>query len=160
MKILKNVILLVFLATIIFSCKQEAAMEEYQANDTLLTDQALPAEDVVYTDTEQDESKKNNKELKASESETELNYSDQEYEEESNEEESNEEERTMTCQYCDDNFIQKKVIVSVMGRSYETWTGGTNHCDPNWSSSDLSNANWSGKSKYCSRKCACEAGED
>ena len=58
MKILKNVILLVFLATIIFSCKQEAAMEEYQANDTLLTDQALPAEDVVYTDTEQDESKK------------------------------------------------------------------------------------------------------
>lgn len=157
MKILKNVNLLVLLATIIFSsCKQEAAMEEHQANDTLLTDQPIPAEEVVYTVTDkQDEYEKNDSELKVSESETELNYSDQE-----NEDVSNDEERTLTCQYCDDDFKQKKVIVSVMGYSNETWSGGANHCDPNWSSSDLSNLNLSGISKYCSRKCACEAGED
>lgn len=159
MKILKNINLLVLLATIIFSsCKQEAAMEEYQANDTLLTDQPIPAEEVVYTDTdEQDEYEKNDSELKVSESETEQNYSNQE-----NEKESNDEERTLTCQYCDDDFIQKKVIVSVMGTSYETWSGGANHCDPNWDSRSENNlkVNWSGSSKYCSRKCACEAGED
>ena len=157
MKILKNVILLVFLTTIFFSsCKQEAAMEERQTNDTLLTDEAIPAEEVVYTDTdEQDESKKNDSELKASESEIEKNYSDRE-----NKEESNDDERTLTCQYCDDDFIQKKVTASVMGNRIETWSGGTNHCDPNWSTSDLSNLNLSGISKYCSGKCACEAGED
>lgn len=85
------------------------------------------------------------------------NYSNHE-----NEEESNDEERTLTCQYCNDDFIQRKVIVSVMGNGYITWSGGANHCDPNWNSRSENNlkVNFSVSSKYCSRKCACEAGED
>lgn len=76
------------------------------------------------------------------------NYSDRE-----NEKESNDEERNLTCQYCGDKFTN----------------GGTNHCDPNWSSKkdknmssmyEMREAILGGKKKYCSRKCACEAGED
>lgn len=97
----------------------------------------------------------NKSNIEDSKMEREQNYSDQE-----NEKESNDGLRTLTCQYCDDDFIQKKVTVYVLGTRYNNWSGGTNHCDPNWETSDLSNLNLIGISKYCSRKCACEAGKD
>ena len=139
------------------SCKQvdENPNIEYLFTDTL-TDQALPAEVIVYSDIKENESETNNSETDDSRTDTLLNYSDQE-----NKEKSKEEVRTLTCKHCNENFTQKKVSINVLGRNYENWSGGTNHCDPNWSSSDLSkNINWSEKSKYCSRKCACNASED
>jgi hypothetical protein len=44
----------------------------------------------------------------------------------------------------------------------EFWDGGINHCDPNWRKSKIG-GDWiieSSKSKYCSRKCACESEEN
>ncbi len=74
----------------------------------------------------------------------------------------NENIRTLTCQYCGKKFKQEKSIVSTMMGDVEVWSGGANHCDPKWSSKDLNSMkiNLSGISKYCSRKCACDAGED
>lgn len=81
----------------------------------------------------------------------------------------NENTRTLTCQYCSKKFKQERSIVSTMIGDVEVWDGGTNHCDPNWSSNKDKNmssmygareALGDGRKKYCSRKCACDAGED
>lgn len=111
----------------------------------------------AFSNSQENSINESKSDFEISQMETGLDYSNQE-----NEEESNDDERTLTCQYCDDNFMQKKVTVYVMGTSYNTWSGGANHCDPNWGSRSENNlkVNWSGSSKYCSRKCACKAGED
>jgi len=81
----------------------------------------------------------------------------------------NENIRTLTCQYCGKTFKQEKSIVSTMMGNVVVWNGGTNHCDPNWSSKkdknmsdmyEMREALGDGRKKYCSRKCACDAGED
>ena len=77
----------------------------------------------------------------------------------------NENIRTLTCQYCAKKFKQEKSILSTMVGDVEVWSGGANHCDPNWGSNDnmstLKSLKYiNGVSKYCSRRCACDSGEE
>jgi FtsZ-interacting cell division protein ZipA len=159
------IIVLIICAVLVFSFYKAEKRKESFENIPVIEGKVLEPSD-LYREGKQNDSEalsssqENNNEIDTSDiveskMEREQNYSDQE-----NKAESNDDERTLTCQYCDDDFKQKKVTASVMGTRIETWSGGTNHCDPNWSTSDLSNLNLSGISKYCSRKCACEAGED
>ncbi len=107
--------------------------------------------------------------------ETETNTSKTEYEQNSNNESSSnnepnsDKERILTCKYCGEKFTQKLVIISSYLGDIEVWDGGANHCDPNWSSKkdknmadmyEMREAIGDGRKKYCSRKCACDAGED
>lgn len=112
----------------------------------------------VYIDDESEKSNTND----SDNDNTETNTSKTQYEQNSNNESSSDKERILTCKYCGDEFTQKLVIISSYLGDIEEWDGGVNHCDPNWSSKDLNSmkVNWGGKSKYCSRKCACDAGED
>jgi len=70
-------------------------------------------------------------------------------------------ERTLTCEYCGKTFKQKKVTINFFGEKVTGWEGGAKHCDPNYYKDPLHNAAFeSDKSKYCSRKCACDSGEE
>lgn len=76
--------------------------------------------------------------------------------------ETNKNIRTLTCQYCAKKFKQEKSILSTMMGDVEIWSGGADHCDPNWESRRENNlkVNLLCISKYCSRKCACDTGEE
>jgi hypothetical protein len=71
---------------------------------------------------------------------------------------------TTTCEYCGKKFIQKKKIYKQIGIEIIFWGGGADHCDINYEKNHPNNGNFFGisnrKNKYCSRKCACEAGEE
>ena len=72
----------------------------------------------------------------------------------------NSNERILTCEYCGKDFKQKKVTYQVMGQRITLWEGGAKHCELNYYQNRHVNPMFeSDKSKYCSRKCACESGE-
>lgn len=76
--------------------------------------------------------------------------------------------RTLTCSYCGNEYTQKyiKQYDPIFDFYLEAWVGGTNHCDPNYHYKQSSGEGmyelmtYGDRTKYCTRKCACEAGEE
>jgi hypothetical protein len=76
--------------------------------------------------------------------------------------ETDQKERTLKCSYCGEDFTQKYTISNALFLgNYGSWEGGADHCDPKYYVNNPGSGLLEGsRSKYCSRKCACESGEE
>ncbi len=76
--------------------------------------------------------------------------------------ETDQKERTLKCSYCGEDFTQKYTISNALFiGNYGSWEGGADHCDPKYYVNNPGSGLLGGsRSKYCSRKCACESGEE